>query len=42
MRLVYGGGGLGVGWGYKISCVLSREDDVGAWILLCWPKETQN
>ena len=36
MRLVYGGGG--VGWGYEISCVLSTEGDVGAWVLLCWPK----
>ena len=33
---MYGGGGVGVGWGYKISCVLSREGDVGAWVLLCW------
>ena len=40
MRLVYGGGGVGVGvgWGYEISCVLSREGDVGAWVLLCRPK----
>ena len=37
MRLVYGGGGFGVGWGYEISCVLSREGDVGAWVLLCRP-----
>ena len=37
MRLVYGGGGVGVGWGYEISCVFSREGDVGAWILLCRP-----
>jgi len=35
MRLVYGGGGVGVGWGYEISCVLSMEGDVGAWVLLC-------
>ena len=32
MRLVYGGGG------YEILCVLSREGDVGAWVLLCRPK----
>ena len=38
MRLVYGGGGVEVGWGYEISCVLSREGDVGAWVLLCRPK----
>ena len=38
MRLVYGGGGWGFGWGYEISCVLSREGDVGAWVLLCRPK----
>ena len=25
--------GFGVGWGYEISCVLSREGDVGAWVL---------
>ena len=31
--LMYGGGGLGVGWGYEIWCVLSREGDVGAWVL---------
>ena len=30
--------GVGVGWGYEISCVLSREGDVGAWVLLCRPK----
>ena len=24
--------GVGVGWGYEISCVLSREVDVGAWV----------
>jgi len=24
--------------GYKISCVLSREGDVGAWVLLCRPR----
>jgi len=24
--------GVGVGWGYEISCVLSRESDVGAWV----------
>ena len=41
MRLVYGGGGLGVGWGYEISCVLSREGDVGAWVLLCRPRPVQ-
>jgi hypothetical protein len=35
---VYGGGGVGVGWGYEISCVLSREGDVGACVLLCRPK----
>ena len=29
--------GVGVGWGYEISCVLSREGDVGAWVLLCRP-----
>ena len=38
MRLVYGRGGVGVGWGYEISCVLSREGDVSVWVLLCWPK----
>ena len=32
------GRGVGVGWGYEISCVLSREGDVGAWVLLCWHK----
>ena len=41
MRPVYGGGGVGVGWGYEISCVLSREGDVGAWVhymfRLLWP-----
>ena len=37
MCLVYGGGGLGVGLGYEILCVLSREGDVGAWVLLCRP-----
>ena len=36
MRLVYGGEGVGVGWGYEISCVLSREGDVGAWVLRCF------
>ena len=30
--------GVGVEWGYEISCVLSREGDVGAWVLLCRPK----
>ena len=25
--------GIGVGWGYEIWCVLSREGDVGAWVL---------
>ena len=30
--------GVGIGWGYEISCVLSREGDVGAWVLLCRPK----
>ena len=29
---------VGVGWGYEISCVLSRKGDVGAWVLLCRPK----
>jgi len=38
---VYGGGGVGVGWGYEISCVWSREGDVGAWVLLCRPKCVQ-
>jgi hypothetical protein len=38
VRLVYGGGRVGVGWGYEISCVLIREGDVGAWVLLCRPK----
>ena len=38
MHLVYGGGGVGVGWGYEFSCVLCREGDVGAWVLLCQPK----
>ena len=34
MRFVYAGGGFGVGWGYEISCVLSREGDVGAGLSL--------
>jgi hypothetical protein len=38
IRLVYGGGRVGVGWGYEILCVLSREGDVGAWVLLCRSK----
>jgi hypothetical protein len=25
--------GVGVGWGYEIWCVLSREGDVVAWVL---------
>ena len=41
MRLVYGGEGVGVGWGYEISCVLSREGDVGAWVLMCRPRPAQ-
>jgi hypothetical protein len=41
VRLVYGGGGVGVGSGYEISCVLSREGDVGAWVLLCRPRPAQ-
>ena len=32
MRPVYGGAGVGVGWGYEILCVLSREGDVGAFM----------
>jgi len=32
--------GVGVGWGYEISCVLSRECDVGAWVLFRRPKTT--
>ena len=32
--------GVGVGWGYDISCVLSRDGDEGAWVLLCRPKTT--
>jgi len=40
MRLVYGGEGVGVGWWYEISCVLSRKGDVGAWVLLCRPAGT--
>ena len=34
MCLVYGGGGLGLDVGTR-SRVLSREGDVGAWVLLC-------
>ena len=33
MRIVYGGGGLGLDGGYEIACVLSGEGDVGAWVL---------
>jgi len=36
MHLVYGGGALGLDGGTRI-CVLSREGDVGAWVLLCRP-----
>ena len=36
MRPVYVGG-----LGYEISCVLSREGDVGAWVLLCRPGHLQ-
>jgi len=25
--------GVGVGWGYEILCVLSREGNVSAWVL---------
>jgi len=40
--MVEGGWGwMGVGWGYEISCVLSREGDVGAWVLLCRPRPAQ-
>ena len=38
MRLVYGGGVLGLDLGYDISCVLGRECDVGAWVLFCRPR----
>ena len=41
MCLVYGGGGVGVGWEYEILCVLSREGDVGAWVLLVLPTSLQ-
>jgi len=34
-------GSVGVGLGYEISCVLSRECDVSAWVLLCWPGHPQ-
>ena len=36
----YNGAGLGVGveWGDEISCVLSREGDVVAWVLFSRPK----
>ena len=38
MGLVYGGGELGLDGGYEISCLLSREGDVGVWVLLCRPR----
>ena len=40
VRLVYGGGGLGLDGGTR-SGVLSREGDVGAWVLLCRPRPAQ-
>ena len=48
MRLVYDGGGLGLDGGTRSVCVLSREGDVGAlvllcgaWVLLCRPRPAQ-
>jgi hypothetical protein len=31
---------VGVGWGFEISFVLSRECDVSAWVLFSGPKTT--
>ena len=39
-RYYSAGLGVGVGWGDEISCLFSREGDVGAWVLFSRPDTT--